>query len=256
MIHLKTAEEIETLAQAGAILASFLDELETMVRPEMTGQDLEDRARDLISSRSVVSSFLGIKGTRGIAYPAVTCISVNESVVHGIPNNRSVREGDIIGIDLGIVYQGMYVDSARTVPVGNITEEASQLISVTRNSLDRGIAAAIIGNTIGDISFAIQSYVEDRSFGVVRDLVGHGVGYAVHEEPQVPNFGKKGAGPKLKEGLIIAIEPMVTIGDPAIMTATDGWTIVTKSGNLAAHFEHTIAVTRKGPRILTASPHA
>ncbi len=255
MIKVKTPEEIEKLAIGGKLLGQFLDELEEMAKPGVSGSDLEKRARELCDEHDVRPAFLNYASGGHDPFPAATCVSVNDGVVHGMPTSEIFEEGDLVGIDLGIVYEGLYLDSARTAAVGEISDESKELLRVTRESMQKGIEAAQLGNTTGDIGAAIQEYIESQGeqYGIVRELVGHGVGYEVHEEPQVPNFGVRGQGAELTEGLVIAIEPMVTIGDPAIGTASDGWTIVTKSGHNAAHFEHTVAITKDGPRILTAS---
>ncbi|MEX0649927.1 MAG: type I methionyl aminopeptidase [Candidatus Andersenbacteria bacterium] len=255
MIRLKTKEEIAMLHEGGKILAHILDELEATVKPGATGNELEAIAQKLVSQYSVTAAFYGYRGKGHPPYPAATCISVNEAVVHGVPTEKPFEEGDLVGIDMGIVYHGLYLDSARTVAAGKLSAEAQQLLDITKESLQRGIAAAQVGNTTGHIGEAIQTYIESQGsqYGIVTQLVGHGVGYDVHEDPQVPNYGTAGEGPKLKEGLVIAIEPMVTIGDPTVETAADEWTIVTQTGGLAAHQEHTVAVTADGPLILTSS---
>jgi methionyl aminopeptidase len=253
MIRPKSPEEINRLAEGGQLLARLLDELEQKVVPGATGQRLDQHARKLAAKHEVTPSFLGYVSKGRPPYPAALCLSVNDAVVHGLPNVSPFQEGDIVGIDMGIIYKHLYLDSARTVPVGRIADNVQRLIDVTKQALQLGIEAAQPGHTTGHIGQAIQQYVEQQGFGVVRQLVGHGVGYAVHEEPQVPNFGRAGEGEKLVDGLVIAIEPMVTIGDPAVGTAPDHWTIVTKSGNPSAHQEHTVAVTTAGPKVLTTS---
>jgi methionyl aminopeptidase len=251
MIRLKSADEIETLARGGAVLGTILDTLAKKVAPGVTSQELDELARELIERHGGRPSFLGYAPSGHDEFPAALCVSVNNAVVHGLPNDTTLSDGQIVGLDLGMVYEGMYLDSARTVGVGKISEEAERLLMVTRRCLARGIQAAVVGNTTGDIGSTIQQCAEDAGFSVVRQLVGHGVGYAVHEEPKVPNYGSRGRGLKLKAGLVIAIEPMVVIGDAAVRTAADGWTVETVSGNLAAHEEHTVAVTLEGPRVLT-----
>lgn len=253
MVRLKSKPEIETLAEGGKILATLLDELEKRAVVGATPAQLDEYARQFAAQKNVKLSFLGYASKSHKPYPAGVCISVNAGIVHGLPTDTPFEEGDVVGIDAGIASKGLYLDSARTVGVGKVSREAQHLLSVTRKALDIGIQAAQIGNTTGHIGEAVQKYVEAEGLGVVRQLVGHGVGYAVHEEPQVPNFGKAGGGQKLEEGLVIAIEPMVTIGDPKVVTADDGWTVRTASGNLAAHFEHTVAITKEGPRVLTES---
>lgn len=249
----KTSQEIETLAEGGALLAKILDELAITVKPGVAPRELDMLARDLLERHGATPSFLGYKpkGMRQ-GFPAALCVSVNEAVVHGLPNDIPLSEGDIVGLDLGMVYKGLYLDSAHTVPVGTVSLLAHQLLDVARHALSLGIREAILGNTTGDIGAAIQRYVEENGFAVVRALVGHGVGYAVHEDPAVPNFGSRGQGTLLTEGLVIAIEPMVVEGDAEVVTAQDGWTVTVADGGLAAHEEHTVAVTADGPRVLTA----
>lgn len=251
MVRLKTKKEIELLAEGGRLLGELLNRLVAEVKPGVTGQKLDQLAQQWVREAGVKPSFLGYGPGGSEPFPAALCVSVNNAVVHGLPNNEPFKEGDIVGLDLGIVYKNLYLDAARTVAVGKISDEAEQLLLVTREALRLGIAAAKLGNTLGDIGFAVQEYVEAEGYGVVRQLVGHGVGYAVHEEPQVPNFGKAGKGLKLEEGLVIAIEPMVTVGNPLVSTAKDGWTVVTKDGSLAAHEEDTVAITNRGTRVLT-----
>lgn len=246
MIKLKTAEEIEALATGGKLLFQLLEELEQMTKPGITGKQLDEHARAVIAKMGARPAFLGYRD-----FPAAICVSVNDAVVHGLPTDKPFEEGDLVGIDAGLIFQGMYTDSARTVGVGRVSAESRRLLEVTQEALRRGIAAAQAGATTGDIGYAVQTYVEGEELGVVRQLVGHGVGHAVHEEPSVPNFGKPNSGHVLKENLVIAIEPMVTIGDPGVETASDNWTVVTKAGGPAAHFEHTVAITAGGPRILT-----
>lgn len=251
MIRLKTPREIEILAAGGKILAQILEELSRAAKPGVTSQEIDELARELMKKYGVKSSFLGYESHGHEPYPAVTCVSVNEGVVHGIPGKRKFESGDLVGLDCGIIYEGLYLDAARTVPIGEVSPEALALLEVTREALRLGIKQSRPGNKIGDISEAIQTYIEDHGFGVVTQLVGHGVGYEVHEEPQVPNFGKAGTGPRIEAGLVIAIEPMVTAGRPHVITGKDGWTIETADKNLSAHEEDTIAVTSQGPLVLT-----
>lgn len=239
------------LAEGGKILAQILGELSQAAKPGVTSQEIDELARELMKKYGVKSSFLGYESHGHEPYPAVTCVSVNEGVVHGIPGKRKFESGDLVGLDCGIMYEGMFLDAARTVPIGEVSSKALALLEVTREALRLGIEQARVGNKIGDISEVIQTYIEDHGFGVVTQLVGHGVGYSVHEEPQVPNFGKAGTGPKIEAGLVIAIEPMVTAGRPHVITGQDGWTIETADRRLAAHEENTIAVTKEGPQILT-----
>lgn len=251
MIRLKSPKEIEILAEGGKILAKILHELAQTLQAGMTSQELDRLAQKHMKQHGVQSSFLGYRAQGHKSYPAVTCVSINEGVVHGIPGPRVFQEGDIVGIDCGIIHQGMYLDSAHTSVVGKVSAEIESLLRVTREALEAGIAAAQAGNRIGDIGAAVQAHAERAGFGIVRQLVGHGVGYGVHEEPQVPNFGKAGTGIELKEGLVIAIEPMFTTGKAEVTTGPDGWTIITADGSMSAHEEHTIAVTAEGPKILT-----
>lgn len=250
-VRLKTTQEIDLLRAGGQILGRILDELSAVARPGVTGRELDTLARRLIADHNAQPSFLHYAPDGQHAFPAALCVSVNAAVVHGLPNDQPLVEGDIVGLDLGITYKGLYLDAARTVPVGAISTDGAKLLAVTYESLQRGIQAAQASHTTGDIGAAIQQYVEQNGFSVVRQLVGHGVGYGVHEEPKVPNFGSPGRGPKLQPGLVIAIEPMVTRGDPTVITAADTWTVKTASGQLAAHEEDTIAITEEGPVVLT-----
>lgn len=252
MISLKTKEEVQLLAHGGAILAEVLAELMKLAQPGMTGQELNERALKMLEERGTKPSFLGYASQGHPPFPAALCVSVNDGVVHGLPNATPFKEGDVAKLDLGLIYKGMYLDSAHTVGIGQVSKEAQNLLAVTRESLKIGIEAAKAGNTTGHIGEAVQTYVEDQGFGVVRQLVGHGVGHAVHEEPAVPNFGRAGKGVELTVGMVIAIEPMVTVGDPAVITAPDGWTVATADRSLSAHEEHTVAITETGPQVLTA----
>lgn len=249
MITLKTREEIEKMRAAGRVVAAALTELAGSVVPGETTLDLDRLAEAVIRGHGAIPSFKGYKG-----YPNATCIAVNEEVVHGIPGPRALEEGDIVGIDLGAILDGYHADSAITVPVGKASPEAQRLLKVTREALFVGIRMAVDGNHLTDVSHTIQRYVESHQFSVVRELVGHGIGRAMHEEPQVPNFGKPGRGPRLEAGMTLAIEPMVNAGGYEVETLRDGWTIVTKDRSLSAHFEHTVAVMENGPDILTLRP--
>lgn len=246
MIILKSSDEIEKMRRASRIVAEVIQELEPMVRPGVTTRDLDRRAEELMKKKGASPAFKGYRG-----YPCVLCTSVNETVVHGIPDNRSLKEGDIVGIDCGVVVDGFYGDSARTFAVGRIDEASQRLLDVTRESLDRGIEAMSVGNRIHDISWAVQACVEAAGFSVVRDFVGHGIGRSLHEDPQVPNFGKPQTGIKLSAGMVLAIEPMVNAGGPEVKVLDDGWTAVTIDGRRSAHFEHTIALTEKGAEVLS-----
>jgi methionyl aminopeptidase len=246
MILIKSDKEIQLMRRGGRILARILDELEKKTRPGVVTADLNNLAEDLAKKFGAKPSFKSYRN-----YPASLCVSVNSEVVHGLPKKRILREGDIVGLDFGLLYKGYYTDIARTVGVGKISSLARKLIFVTKKALDLGISQVKPGNHIGDIAFAIQNYVESKGFSVVRDLVGHGVGKKVHEPPQVPNFGKKGTGIKLEKGMTIAIEPMVNVGSHEVKILPDGWTFVTSDGGLSCHFEHTVAVTEDGFEILT-----
>jgi len=248
VIQLKSPREIEAMAAGGKILADTLALLTREVRPGLTTGDLDAMAEEFVRGHAgAAPSFKGLYG-----FPGSVCISLNEEIVHGIPSRKRVlRDGDIVTLDFGVHYQGMHTDSAVTVPVGEIDATTRKLLDVTRASLEAGIAAAQLGNHIGDIGAAVQGVVEAAGFSVVRDLVGHGVGFEMHEDPQVPNYGKPKRGPKLVPGLTLAIEPMVNVGKPQTRTLSDKWTIVTADGTRSAHFEHTVAITENGPRVLT-----
>lgn len=246
MIILKSRQEIAYMRQAGRIVALTLQELGKRVRPGVTTGELNQFADDFIRRAGGVPAFLNYQG-----FPASICTSVNNEVVHGIPGLRRLENGDIISIDVGAFYQGYCGDSSYTFPVGEISEEAKRLLEVTREALERGIAQAVPGNRIGDISFAIQSFVEGHGYQVVRDFVGHGIGKKMHEAPQVPNFGKPGHGPRLEPGMALAIEPMVNAGTYEVSVMPNHWTVVTKDGSLSAHFEHTVVVTEGQPEVLT-----
>lgn len=251
MIHLKTKEEIETMKQGGRILAGILKKLSDAVRPGITTWQLEERARELIKESGSQPAFLGFQG-----YPAVLCVSINEEIVHCLPSKRKLKEGDLVSLDLGIKYNGLNVDSAVTIliePQKNDSqlELKKKLIKITKECLEKGIEAARIGNTIGDISWAIQKHAEENGFSAIRDLVGHGIGKNLHEEPQVPNYGKEGQGPELVEGMVLAIEPMLTAGSREIIEDKKTLAWKTKDGSLSAHFEHTVAITKNGPKVLT-----
>jgi len=248
LIQLKSAREIDTMAAGGRILALTHAHLRAAVRPGMTTQQLDEMAESFIRSHDgALPAFKGLYG-----FPGAICISLNQEIVHGIPSpKRTLKDGDIVKLDVGVQYQGLFTDAAITVPVGNISLETQRLIDVTERSLDAGIAQAVVGNYVGDIGHAVQEVVERAGFSVVRELVGHGVGHLPHEDPQVPNHGKPKRGTRLQAGLTIAIEPMVNIGGPATRTLADKWTVVTLDGTLSCHVEHTVAVTAEGPRVLT-----
>jgi methionyl aminopeptidase len=247
MIVLKTPEEIEVMARASKLVAETLEALKRQVRPGVTTDELDRFAEEFIRSRGGTPAFKGYR-----SYPKTLCASVNNQVVHGIPSKRVLKEGDIIGLDLGAIVDGFYGDAAVTVPVGDIPPKVAELLRVTEEALVKGIEQAVVGNRLSDISHAVQRHAEGAGFSVVTDFVGHGIGRQLHEEPQVPNYGKPGQGPRLQEGMVLAIEPMVNMGSSAVCILDDQWTAVTKDGSLSAHFEHTIAVQASGPpRILT-----
>jgi len=253
VIRLKTKEEIETMREGGKRLAEVLEKVSKKVKPGVSSLELDRYAREIIEGFGDKPSFLNYqpKGIR-FPYPFSTCLSVNDEIVHGLPKaNKIFREGDLLGIDIGLIHKGLFLDSAITVPVGKVDYNAMEMIAVTKQALEIGILEAKIGNTVGDIGFAIEQYIKEFKYGIVRDLAGHGVGFAVHEEPFVPNFGKRGQGEKLVEGLVIAIEPMVNEGKGAMILDSDGQTYRTKDGKRSAHFEHTIAITKDGPMVLT-----
>lgn len=246
MISIKTPEEIQTIAEGGKILAAALKELERMVKPGITTRELDKAAEAFILSKGAKPAFKGYDG-----FPFSLCVSVNENIVHGLPSEYALKDGDLLKLDLGVLFKGFNTDSAITVAVGSVSYEAKRLLHVTKKSLRLGIKKAKMGNTIGDIGNTIQRFVEDQGFGVVRDLCGHGIGKNLHEDPKVPNFGKRQGGEKLVEGMVICIEPMVTMGDYNIKNSKDGYGYATVDNSLSAHFEHTIAITRSGPKILT-----
>jgi methionyl aminopeptidase len=247
MIILKTPDEIEVMAKASKLVAETLEALKREIRPGVTTDDLDRAADEFIRSRGGVPAFKGYR-----AYPKTLCASVNEQVVHGIPSKRMLREGDIIGLDLGAIVESFYGDSAVTVPVGRIAPRVQELLRVTEEALYKGIEQAVVGNRLSDISHAIQRHVEAAGFSVVTEFVGHGIGRRLHEEPQVPNYGQPGQGPRLQAGMVLALEPMVNMGSSGVRVLEDQWTAVTQDGSLSAHFEHTIAIQPSGPaRILT-----
>ncbi|MEK6598300.1 MAG: type I methionyl aminopeptidase [Gemmatimonadota bacterium] len=248
MVTLKSEREIEIMARAGAIVHGTLALMRTLAKPGVSTEDLDRAAEAFIRGhKGAKPSFKGLYG-----FPKTLCTSINEEIVHGIPSSRRVlREGNIVSIDVGVQLEGLHADSATTIPVGTISPEAERLLAVTEEALRAGLDQALLGNHVGDIGHAVQQVAEAAGFGVVRELVGHGIGARFHEEPQVPNFGLPKRGPRLKEGMTIAIEPMITAGDYATRILSDRWTVVTADGSLAAHFEHTVAVTSSGPRILT-----
>lgn len=246
MIILKSEREINYMRDAGRIVAQTLAELKKAVHPGITTQELDQIAADFIKGCGAIPSFKGYYG-----FPGNICTSVNEQVVHGIPGLRKLKNGDTVSIDIGAVINGYHGDAAITLPVGEIDSEVQRLLDITEQSLYRGIEQAKAGNRLSDISHAVQAYVEENGFSVVRDYVGHGIGRSMHEDPQIPNYGNPGHGPRLKTGMVLAIEPMVNMGTYAVKTLEDDWTVVTTDGKCSAHFEHTIAITAQGPEILT-----
>jgi len=246
-VELKSADEIARVREASLIVHDVLQEVIAAVAPGVSTLELDGIAERGAAARGAQPAFKGYHG-----YPAVICISANDEVVHGIPSaKRILKRGDIVGLDFGVAYKGFYGDSAYTVPVGEPSPEARQLLETTREALARAIAAATPDARLGDLGFAVQGFVESRGYSVVRDFVGHGIGRRLHEAPQIPNYGTRGTGMRLRPGMVLALEPMVNAGKPQVRTLEDGWTAVTADGSLSAHFEHTIAVTEKGPEILS-----
>jgi methionyl aminopeptidase len=253
MIYLKNREEIELMRESALMVSKTLGLIAAHVRPGVTPLHLDKLAETYIRDNGGVPAFKGYKGGRGVPdFPATLCISINEAVVHGIPTNQPLKEGDIISVDCGVKKNGFFGDHAYTFAIGQVKPEVQKLIDVTKQSLYLGIEQMVSGNRIGDISFAIQQYAEANGFSVVRELVGHGLGKNLHEEPEVPNYGKRGDGPKLKEGMVLAIEPMINMGKKAIKHLNDGWTIVTQDGMPSAHFEHDVAIIDGKPEILSS----
>lgn len=249
MITLKSPREIEIMSRAGRIVAGTLARIREILRPGMSTEDLDSEAERFIRSHAgAVPSFKGLYG-----FPKTLCTSIDEEIVHGIPSaKRRLVEGSIVSVDVGVQLEGLHADSATTLPVGRVDPRTERLLQVTQECLSAGIAQALIGNHVGDIGYAVQRVAEGAGYGVVRELVGHGIGTRFHEEPQVPNYGAPKRGPRLLEGMTLAIEPMITMGNPATKTLADKWTVVTADGSLSAHFEHTLVITANGPRILTA----
>jgi len=247
MIYYKTDEEIELIRQSCLLVCKALTHVAGMIKPGMTGEEIDKEAEQLIRDHNAVPGFKGYRG-----FPATLCISVNEGVVHGIPTKEAFKDGDVVSVDCGSLMNDFYGDAAYTFALGDVKEETMELLRVTKTSLYMGIEAAKVGNRIGDIGYAVQNYCEKtHPYGVVRELVGHGLGRSLHEAPEVPNYGKRGRGPKLQDGLVIAIEPMVNLGVKEVRQSDDGWTIITKDKMPSAHFEHTIAVRKGGPDILS-----
>ena len=249
MINLKTEHEIDLMARAGHALAEVLEELKAACQVGVRTTELDVLAERLIRERGGRPGFLGYNG-----FPNSICVSINDEAVHGIPGRRRIAGGDIVSLDLGLVLDGFWADVGATVAVGRVSSEAKRLLQATEESLYKGIEKAVPGGSVGDISAAVQAHAEAAGFSVIRQFVGHGIGRQMHEPPQVPNFGAPGSGPQLKPGMTLAIEPMVNMGKPAVKVLSDGWTAVTKDGSLSAHFEHTVAVTKDGPLVLTLRP--
>jgi methionyl aminopeptidase len=246
MINLYTEKEIKIMAEGGKILAKIIKEIPKHVKPGITTKELDKVAAGLIFSYGAEPAFMGFNN-----YPAVLCTSLNEEIVHVVPSERTLKNGDVLKLDLGIRYRGYCTDIAITIPIGKISKEAKKLIKITKKSLEIAIKQCQPGKHLGDIGFVIQGYVEKNKFNVIRDLVGHGIGRSVHEDPQIPNYGKQGEGEKLKEGMVLALEPMVSIGNYKIEKCADGFGYRAKNRSLTAHFEHTIAITKTGPKVLT-----
>ena len=246
MIILKSARELDLMRRASRIVREVLETLGREIRPGVTTRELDERAYEIIQRMGAEAAFKGYRG-----YPAHICTSVNDEVVHGIPGERRLEEGDVVGIDVGARVEGYHGDAARTFPVGEISRKAQELLDATRESLEKGLEQFRVGGRLSDIGHAVQTYVEARGYSVVRDYVGHGIGRAMHEDPQVPNFGKPGLGPRLVEGMALAIEPMVNTGGHQVQVNSDEWTVVTCDGKLSAHFEDTVALTEHGMEVLT-----
>jgi methionyl aminopeptidase len=246
-IILKSPREIALMRRGGDILADLVAHLRTVVRADMTTREIDEEVETFIHRRGARPAFKGYRG-----FPATVCVSINDEIVHGIPSpRRRVKAGDIVGLDLGCIVEGYYADCAFTLAIGEVPPDVQKLLDVTRESLELAISECRPGRRLSDVSHAVQRHVEAHGLAVVRSFVGHGIGRALHEDPQVPNFGEPGRGPQLKPGMVLAIEPMVTMGSYEVKILDDGWTAVTKDGSLAAHFEHTIAVTESGPDVLT-----
>ena len=250
MIHVRTPDEIDAIAQAGVILGGFFEAVRPKVAPGVSTKALDRFCEEYITSYAgAVPAFKGLYG-----FPGSACISINEEVVHGIPSERRIlRERDIVSVDVGVRLDGWYTDAARTYPVGKIAPDAEELLDFTWRALGSAVGAAVRGNNVGDIGAAVVAALGSRPYGIIRDLVGHGIGRELHEEPQVPNVGRPGHGPLLRVGMVLAIEPMISAGTANIRTLEDGWTVVTADGALSAHFEHTVAITAEGPKVLTTA---
>ncbi|WP_346870692.1 type I methionyl aminopeptidase [Clostridium sp. UBA5119] len=248
MMNIKSDTELEYMRSAGKVVADTLAMIQKVIKPGITTAEIDKLAEEFILAQGAIPSFKGYGG-----FPGSICASVNDVVIHGIPNDTVLVEGDIISVDCGAILNGYHGDAARTFPVGNISKEAQHLIDVTKESFFKGIEKAVVGNRLTDISAAIQKYAESFGYSVVRDFVGHGIGTSMHEDPQVPNYGTAGKGPKLVHGVVLAIEPMINMGNYKVKIKPDGWTVVTSDGKLSAHYENTIAITNEGVEILTLS---
>ena len=246
MINIRSKEEVQKITKAACVVKDLLNDIEDVIKPGISTIELDEFAEKYIIDRGAIPGFKGLYG-----FPATLCVSINDEVVHGIPSNKVLEDGDIIGVDVGSIIDGFYGDHAKTFPVGSITSDNKKLLDVTRECLLRGINEAQPGNRIGDIGFAIQEYAESFGYGVVKELVGHGIGEKLHEEPQIPNYGLKNTGPMIQEGMCFAIEPMINFGSEEIYTKSDNWTVCTKDGSRSAHFEHTITINENGAEILT-----
>jgi len=246
MIIYKNHKEIEMMRKSNQIVAQILSELRERAKPGVKTIELDEYAEKRTMELGAKPAFKGYRG-----YPASLCTSVNEEIVHGIPSSRTLKEGDIIGMDFGVIYDGLYGDAAITVAVGDISSKAEMLIETVKMSLEKGIEQVRVGNRISDISFAVQKHVESKGFSVIRSFVGHGIGFSLHEEPQVPNFGSPGHGPRIRPGMVLAIEPMISAGDWDVEIMEDNWTAITKDRSLSAHYENTVAATENGPEILS-----
>ena len=246
MIHIRSTKEVDIMRRAGKVVRDTLCMLEAYIKPGIETIELDRLAEEFIRSQGAIPGFKGLYG-----FPATLCISVEDEVVHGIPGKRALKDGEIVGIDVGSIVDGYYGDHARSFAVGEIDDNHKKLLSVTKESLMKGIEQARPGNRIGDIGNAIQMHAESHGYGVVTELVGHGIGTKLHEDPQIPNYGRKGSGPKIKEGMCFAIEPMINMGNPEVFTKSDQWTICTADGLPSAHFEHSITITKNGAEILT-----
>jgi len=253
MIFLKSPQEIETMRVANRVVSEILAELREGIRPGISTGDIDRIAAELIRKKGVRSAFKGYQIRNGIVpFPATICVSLNNEIVHGIPSTqRVIKDGDVVSLDFGVIYRDFYGDAATTFALGKVKEETQRLIAATAAALEEGIAQATVGNRVGNVSAAIQERVEREGFSVVREFVGHGVGRRLHEDPPVPNYGVRDRGVRLREGMVIAIEPMVNVGKPEVQLKDDGWTAVTRDGSLSAHFEHSVAITEKGPAVLS-----